>query len=250
MASVKPVFGSQLIRGHPLAQGLVGCWLMNEGSGSAIYDLSVSGLHGVLRNIAPEAAWAAGADGYTLKLNGLTEEVLCPAMPALGTAFTIMVMAEISGDGFLFHNYAKDWWRINAGVSQFYGFDLTPPGFYSGVTAALPNQTNHYAVTYENGVGVSLYLNGLPDGPAVAATGSSGQCSATRLFSDSGVGNALQGRGSRVMAYRRTLSASEIASLYADPYQMFERPGWRRYCFMSGRIWTPTRRRGDPLARR
>src|SRR3990167_7263966 len=37
---VKPVVGSQINWGHPLAKGLVGCWLMNERGGRKIIDLS------------------------------------------------------------------------------------------------------------------------------------------------------------------------------------------------------------------
>src|SRR3990172_6713988 len=35
----KPTLGSQINWGHPLAQGLVGCWLMNEGCGGKSYNL-------------------------------------------------------------------------------------------------------------------------------------------------------------------------------------------------------------------
>lgn len=35
---VKPPLGSQLNFSHPLSQGLVGCWLMNEGGGNLVND--------------------------------------------------------------------------------------------------------------------------------------------------------------------------------------------------------------------
>lgn len=38
--NIKPPPGSQINFGHPLAQGLVGCWLMNEGGGRRIADLA------------------------------------------------------------------------------------------------------------------------------------------------------------------------------------------------------------------
>ena len=39
-ATLKPPLGSQLNYSHPLSQGLVGCWLMNEGGGKILTDLS------------------------------------------------------------------------------------------------------------------------------------------------------------------------------------------------------------------
>ena len=35
----KPPLGSIIDWSHPLARGLVGCWLLNEGGGDAIYDM-------------------------------------------------------------------------------------------------------------------------------------------------------------------------------------------------------------------
>lgn len=46
---IKPPVGSQVNWGHPLTQGLVGCWLMNEGGGL------------ILKNIALNSPGAAGA---------------------------------------------------------------------------------------------------------------------------------------------------------------------------------------------
>ena len=54
--TLKPPLGARLIPGHPLANGLVGCWLMNEGSGNKVYDLSGNGNSGTLTN-GPE--WKA-----------------------------------------------------------------------------------------------------------------------------------------------------------------------------------------------
>ena len=44
----KPMLGSQLDFSHPLNKGLVGFWLMNEGHGNKIQDLSLN--QGYLRN--------------------------------------------------------------------------------------------------------------------------------------------------------------------------------------------------------
>src|SRR5687767_11513956 len=44
----KPLPGIQVNWGHPLANGLIGCWHMNEGSGNRIYDATHKYGHGSL----------------------------------------------------------------------------------------------------------------------------------------------------------------------------------------------------------
>jgi len=52
---MKPPPSARLIRGHRLAQGLVGCWLFNEGSGNKVYDLSGNG-----NNLTLTGSWDIG----------------------------------------------------------------------------------------------------------------------------------------------------------------------------------------------
>lgn len=40
----KPLLGEQINWSHPLARGLVGVWLINEGSGGILYDATNNGL--------------------------------------------------------------------------------------------------------------------------------------------------------------------------------------------------------------
>jgi hypothetical protein len=53
-SNIKPSLGSTINTNHPLAQGLVGCWLFNEQTGNKIYDLSKDNhgnlINGVVRN--------------------------------------------------------------------------------------------------------------------------------------------------------------------------------------------------------
>ena len=57
----KPYRGIQLNRQHPLARGLVGCWLVNEGTGDKVFDYSGNGNNGILTNM-DEADWVSGRD--------------------------------------------------------------------------------------------------------------------------------------------------------------------------------------------
>jgi len=53
----KPIHGSQIDWKHPLAQGLIGCWLMNEGSGGIIQDISPHGNNGNFASGAAQPSW-------------------------------------------------------------------------------------------------------------------------------------------------------------------------------------------------
>ena len=70
---IKPPVGAQLNLSHPFSRGLLGSWLLNEGSGKAVHDSSGQGNEGTLINMAdPPAAsgWCAGPFGNSLLFNG------------------------------------------------------------------------------------------------------------------------------------------------------------------------------------
>ena len=58
--------------GHPLAKGLVGYWLMNEGTGNTVQDLSGNGHTGTFVN---ETVWDAGKFGSCLSFDGTDDYV-------------------------------------------------------------------------------------------------------------------------------------------------------------------------------
>ena len=67
---LKPVLGSQLQLGHPLARGLAGCWLMNEGSGDKVSDLSGNDNTGTFQAGAAKPIWIPGNTGPAVRGDG------------------------------------------------------------------------------------------------------------------------------------------------------------------------------------
>lgn len=63
---VKPLRGTPLNRTHPLSRNLVGCWVMNEGTGSVLQDYSSHGYAASLSKVT----WAAGLRGTACAFNG------------------------------------------------------------------------------------------------------------------------------------------------------------------------------------
>jgi hypothetical protein len=56
---MKPMLGRQINHAHGLSD-FVGCWLMNEGAGDKVYDLSGNGKDGTLTN---GPTWDVGSFG-------------------------------------------------------------------------------------------------------------------------------------------------------------------------------------------
>jgi len=67
MPILKPPKGALLQRGHPLARGLVGAWLMNEVRGTIVNDLSGNGNTGTL---LANTTWRAELFGPALLMDG------------------------------------------------------------------------------------------------------------------------------------------------------------------------------------
>lgn len=70
----KPLVGTPLDWAHPLAKGLVGCWLFNEGSGDRVFDVSGNGNDGSIVG----SPWSAGNSGWVLDLNGSSDYLTAP----------------------------------------------------------------------------------------------------------------------------------------------------------------------------
>ena len=71
----KPPLGAKVNFSHPLAKGLVGLWLMNEGGGNKVYDLSGNENHGTLTNMDPATDWVGGKDGPAIDFDGSDDYV-------------------------------------------------------------------------------------------------------------------------------------------------------------------------------
>jgi hypothetical protein len=69
-SNIKPSLGSTINTNHPLAQGLVGCWLFNEQIGNKIYGLSKDN-HGSLMN---GPVWNSQNNGY-LQFDGSNDYI-------------------------------------------------------------------------------------------------------------------------------------------------------------------------------
>lgn len=234
----KPKVGVQLNRAHPLARNLVGYWLMNEGGGSRVHDISGSGNHGTCTNMllngSGASGWAGSPRGGCLNFDGVDDFVVSLNNIGISGAASRTVSMWIypkssSGRQTLFITGAIP--ATTAWGFEYNGFQGGPQniyiiGFDADVytVATLPlNTWSHVVATYSGGLvstGTKLYYNGVSQ---VLITYQNATLNATNSVGYIGMDGILvrqrfNGLIDEVRVYNRALSAGEILMLYANPH--------------------------------
>jgi hypothetical protein len=241
--SQKPTLGSQLNCGHPLAQGLVGCWLMNEGGGNKLADL-ISGYFASGQTATiPWKFKNISLDGSTSKNIQQTQKPMLVNLAKL----SIFTGAYITGgnESMLVNLGNGSGWRFTVHAStrnlrfqvDFDNTDLS----VTNNTSQPANTWLNYSVTYSGGLAVEsskMYVNARLAPNQSTATGVGKRiddsASALTIGEDGAGGNILKGMMKYLYIYNRVLSPSEITSLYIAPYQMIQAPRYRFYSIPAG----------------
>ena len=232
----KPLLGELLDYGNPftkgLTKGLVGLWLMNEGSGNTVQDLSGTG-HVSTFNNAP--TWTSGKYGSGIQFvsgsyqsiffddrnvdiqtiavwayleNSVTEQQIVSVYNAVTEGQPIQIRQAIIIDA------------SNVMGGTIYAVDAyetidTP--FVAGWHMIV--QTHDYSVASQR-----VYVDGVR---VTGTTGSLGLTSSRQGITLGADMNAaadfFDGIISHCCVYNRALSASEIQQLYREPFCMFDR---------------------------
>ena len=241
---LKPSRGARLNRTHPLARGLVGCWIFNEGSGDKVYDLSGYGNHGTLTNMDPATDWVGGKHGWALDFDGSNDYVDTADAPfqlANGT-FEAWAYADDIDTHYLaskdLSGYHDDFWLYLIGSSPHilqFGIDSGSTEYKVDSDAEFPLTTwTHIAVVWGSG-GMKMYIDGVLQADTDSHTG--GVVANGRNFViGAGKGNAYNWDGLIGLAriYNRGLSPAEVALLHDEPFCMFEEPVSRSIFIMPG----------------
>jgi hypothetical protein len=229
--SQKPPVGVPIDRGHPLAQGLIAYWLMNEGAGCWLLDVSGNNRNGT----ASGCTWVATQRGLCLDFNGTTDLVNCGAEFIGASACSIAAWAYLDsyGEG-VGSNYSGR--VIDNGKLLFYVFSPNTNIQFSsdgGTTLALGGTGGvaigswYYITATRTAAGVAnLYVNGVLSGTANQSSGTPTAGSNNVVIGNNlATTRSFDGRIDGVSIYNRVLSAAEVAQLYRQPYRMFEAGG-------------------------
>lgn len=239
-----PPVGAQINRAHPLANGLLSCWLFNENGGGVVNDCA--SVNSGIFTVAP--IWSASGHGPSLKFDGSTTYVttlsspLNPstqpftascwfyvsALPGAGSSYSLISQLDGTGTG-------QPWLYIDTSlqsnkVSSFLGGSAT-----AGATP-VTGMWNHCAVTSSPGTPgtVKVYQNGVltATNAGIIAQSSTGTI---RFGANKTPANFLSGQLNDVRVYKRVLTYQEIKEMYANPWGIFLAPKRR----MIGSAATP-----------
>ncbi len=202
---------------------LVGCWLMEEGSGSTIIDSSGSGNDGALSG---DPAWTTGVNGMALALDGSGDYALVPDDASLdlanqltlaawiqpansGTQYLVKKATQSGVDGYELSlaSSGKIFTRLNQDTSgNTYRIDSTSDYSTDGSTWM------HVAATYD-GTTLRLYVDGQEENSMAATITIATNSLPLGIGTQSDGGSPLQGNLDEVRVYNRALSESEIQTL-------------------------------------
>lgn len=229
----KPPLGSQINWGHPLAKGLVGCWLMNEGAGGIIQDIARKN-KGVLSS---GMVWLGGKPKFngSSSINCGNSSVLAPP------EITVFVVASTTiTTGLQQPIFEKDYtsaaepyyvWRLSFGRST-----DTPSGridaqwnqggtryYILGSEGVKTGEKAYLALTIKSGT-QKLYKNGR----VIASATNSGAITNYNTNAYFGISVTNPGTFTGIVdlgyVFNRALSPSEVQQLYAEPYGFIRKP--------------------------
>jgi len=222
----KPMLGQQIDWNNPLTKGLVGCWLMNEGAGNIVQDLSGNGNTGTFMGTV---AWTAGNHGSAISLDGTNSYVTCGNPTSQVTSeFTAIVCSYRSSTASNRRLFC--WGDYNAADSPFgmvcngndENVDISVAQQYKSNVAGLSplNDWGVIAISCRSGTPYKIYFNGkyIDEHSQPAANAPTAAHNITIGSGIDGAAAEFIGYISYAMIYNRALSAIEIAELYRNPF--------------------------------
>ena len=236
----QPELGTPIDWSHPLASGLVGAWVFNEGTGGTVHNLAVTGVNDGALSGNPVWTPAQSARGISL-VSTSSQAINCGSISPLNSATRATLFwrgALVSAKNVFVgriaranFRYAADYassgstafFILDTGAAQaFGGIGSVPVGeislcsSFDGTQAANATRLTGYV----NGVQRVLNFTGtIPSSMPNAGTDAFwlGRDVADSLYSDGRIDTVLLWAG-------RALLADEVARLHANPWQLFARP--------------------------
>lgn len=236
MAQLKPTRGLRLNKSHPLSRGLVGCWIMNEGSGARCFDSGGKRLDLGFEN---GPAWCPGRHGNAVLFDRASSQYLQVEKPTI-TSFPFSAAAwfnsndDASNQTFIFvgnkdktYSYCDlDVRGAEAGdyvrAFQHHYSDTHSKGAYS--TKGFTKNKWHLASgVWKSKSARYAYLDGGNKGSNEEETGEMSGHNRTAIGGarDSSPGNYMSGKIGAVYIWDRIVTELEFKWLYRNPFCMF-----------------------------
>ncbi len=232
--TIKPPLGYRIDPFHPLARGLIACYLMNEAGGNTLYDI-VNNFNGTFQN---DPAWVAGQDGPAIEFDGGNDFINIGNHGSTLEPAHISIVAWVRSAGVGTNDYLVSYERT-ADNDTSYGLYTGSDGtiycliYHNNPTFSLsPSGGNiwdgswHQVVGTYDEIKLRIYIDESEVGAGTAEVNSIDYANERKLvfgaFSDTPI-LAFPGDISSISIFNRALSAVEVAQLYREPYA-FIRP--------------------------
>lgn len=218
----KPVRGMQLNKSHPLARGLVGCWVMNEAIGDKVFDLSGNENHGTNNG----ADWVADGLDFNANYDNITTSACNKLFSSKGTIVLKWNKLVFPGAYYYLFTAGSAFTQISVNISPAGNLAYYVGGIGSTVldSSLITTGYHGYAVTWDDLTNKKeLYHNGLLHS-TWSPTWSKNFSSQT--FNIGGrpasTGRHAGGIIPNFLIFDRVLSAEEVAWLHREPYAIFK----------------------------
>lgn len=247
-ATQKPPVGPLTVDiGNPLSGGLVFASPLTEYGSNVVNDYSpgYAGT-GALKATPP---WQSGSLGAQLGFDGTTQYVDFGTAPAARTAAKLSIVAWIVHRGTVSARAMVGWFQSSATTYEFRLTDthklelLKEASASLGVsTGTVPSNTlTQVGVTYDGTNGL-FYVDGA-QGSSFTSTNTFSYAASDniRIASQSGASGSefFNGSIAAVYIWNRVLSAGEMASITAEPFQLFRTRPIQRWFVVGGQTAMP-----------
>lgn len=219
MSLFKPTFGARVNWSHPLSNGLIACYLMNEGGGPYARDIAKNNT-GTLTGFAnPSTTTSGWGLNGSLVFDGTDDYINCGSTIALDSSnFTISVWlyprSFPANTRFVsYYGNGPTIWAASAGVQLVHGGTVD---FNCGITL-VANKWQHIVVS-RVGTTVSAYLNGIRTAQNTSFTTTYTADTSVRLGNSTAYNEPYYGTMDTVRIYNRGINAQEAYQLYTTPY--------------------------------
>lgn len=246
----KPPLGRQLNRAHPLARRQLLCCPMFERSGLKTFDHSFRGYSGTF---AGSASWQQG----NIDFGASTSDLVDFGYPVIGTVLTGLTVEmwwkpKTASTQVLLENgtaFINNTFMITQETSELFAWLVY--GASSGDSRKSHiiysvGQWYHLVGVWTSGQRIKFYVNGIvqtgADDLHIAQGYLKNGNTQLQLGKRPGTTTAASDGACRLLRiWDRELTLSEIASLYINPYQMFEPslPVWAMYSAPTGGVTVP-----------
>ena len=232
----KPLRGTLLNHSHPLARGLVGVWLMNEGGGNKILDATGNPFSMTIQMGATAPTWSVGNTGSALLFNDANNQYSNTNSAAVADYPLTLACWFNADDAAL--NLALMWIGDKDVAEKYCGlraegavagdpvraYSRNTSAVYADSTTGFTTNKWHLATgVFASSASRIAYIDGGSPGSNTSSQAAlNWDRTAIGYFGDLTPTNYFSGKISVAYIWNRALTATEVARLYREPFAMFE----------------------------